>query len=90
MEQKNITTSIQILNELVRNDFLKIRKINLNCDFYKKIIAKKKSKNLNMLFDNINDSSQNSETETESEINDSIPVTNFTIPSSMYHNTNSN
>jgi hypothetical protein len=93
MEQKNITTSIQILNELMRNDFLHVNQLDLNLDFYKNIIKNKKIANMNELFEDMNDKNiyDSSFDSTEVSMSDSIPVTNFTIPSSMYNkNTTTN
>ena len=96
MEQKNITTSIQILNELMRIDFLHINQLDLNLDFYKNIVKNKKIANMNELFEDINNKNtkniknikniyESSFDSAETTMSDSIPVTNFTIPSSMYN-----
>lgn len=82
MQQKNITTSIQILNELNKSNFLHTKEIKLDLNFYKNIIKNKKITNLNDIFKDFKDSPSDSVEET---ISDSIPVTNFSIPSSMYN-----
>ncbi len=101
MNKYEIIESIKILNESFNSDFLQINKININTNLFKKIIKKKKSKELMNIFKNFKNiqktSSSSSQTQSQSsnqsssspEIDDSIAVTNFSIPSSIY-NQNSN
>lgn len=93
MEQKEIVTSIQIMNELIRQDFLKFKQINININFFKELINNKKLLKLNDAFDSETENKQkkidkhiySSDVSTEISINDSIAVTNFTIPTSIYN-----
>lgn len=102
MEQKEIITSIQIMNELIKRNFLSSKElnINVNVNFFKELINKKKLSKLNGAFKtetqteseiqnkqtnlDKNKNIYTSEYSTETPINDSISVTNFTIPSSIY------
>jgi hypothetical protein len=90
MNQNEIVASIRILNESFSSNFLKINNISINTEFIKKIIKKKKLEKQKNISSDKEEIINNTESDSSSVIDDSIAVTNFTIPSSIYKGSNTN
>lgn len=93
MNKNEIIDSIRILNESLNSDFLKINDIKIDTNILRKIIREKKAKK-EIYEENYKSSStpakqsESSSYTSSSIIDDSIAVTNFTIPSSLYKSSN--
>jgi hypothetical protein len=92
-----IIESIKILNETINSNFLEINDFKIDMNIFKKMIKEKKNKEKKYEEIKISPStsyqkSQSSSSSSSSSytINDSIEVTNFTIPSSIYKSSNVN
>jgi len=82
--QKEIITSIQILNGLVKKNFLKVKVSPINKNFFFKQIKNKKLLELADIYDNSKNKKYSTSASPGENIDTPETVTNFSIPSFVY------